>query len=79
MLAVSEMGEIEQFFAEAVEWYRAQGIVATKPQVERIEALTDRLAAVSVRWPFVRRSRRGTGKRAQPRICVALTRTVTTH
>jgi len=47
---VSASGEIERFFEQAVGEHHAQGLVATQPQLERAEILTDRLAAVDVRW-----------------------------
>ena len=47
---VSASDEIERFFEQAVGEHHAQGLVATRPQLERAEILTDRLAAVDVRW-----------------------------
>jgi hypothetical protein len=49
--AVSDTSEIEKFFAQAAEWYRSQGIASTKPEIERVEVLSEKLAAVDVRWP----------------------------
>jgi len=48
--AVIEAGEVEQFFAGAVEWYRAQGLVATKSGSVEIKRLSERLVSVDVRW-----------------------------
>ena len=48
--AVSEVAEIEGFFAGAVQWYRAQGMVATRPEDVRVEPLSARLASVDVTW-----------------------------
>jgi hypothetical protein len=50
-LPVSDVAEVEAFFAQAAEFYRSQGLVATKPELERVVELTDRLMAVDVRWP----------------------------
>jgi hypothetical protein len=50
-ISISDVDEIKQFLAHAAEGYRAQGLVATRPQLERVEQLTDRLTAVDVRWP----------------------------
>jgi hypothetical protein len=83
-VAVSSAGEIEGFFTKATEWYHSRGLVATRPEVERIEALSERLAAVDVRWPAFdkagveRASERShyilqLGKDGQPRIRVAMT------
>ena len=48
--AVIEAAEIEQFFAGTVAWYRAQGMVATKPSPVEIKSLSERLVSVDVRW-----------------------------
>ena len=50
-IAVAAMDEIERFFAGAIEWYRSRGLTTTRPDVERIDRLSDRLSAVDVRWP----------------------------
>jgi len=50
-MAVTEAGQVEAFFGQAIEVYRAQGIMTTRPELERVEMLTERLAAVDVRWP----------------------------
>lgn len=42
--------ELEKLFAEAAEGYKAQGITATKPKLERVENLNEMLAAADVRW-----------------------------
>ena len=47
---VIETTEIEQFFAGAVEWYRAQGLVATKLSSVEIKRLSERLVSVDARW-----------------------------
>lgn len=85
VIAVSAAGEIEQFFGQASEWYLSQGLVITKPELERVETLSDRLASVDVRWPSFdqagaeKYSERShyilrLGDDGQPRIRVALTR-----
>ena len=48
--AVSAGAEVEAFFGGAVEWYRSQGMVATRPEDVRIEPLGQRVAAVDVTW-----------------------------
>jgi hypothetical protein len=48
---VTDAGEIATFFAQVVAWYRAQGIMATRPELERVDRLSEKLAAVDVRWP----------------------------
>ncbi len=85
-IAVAELHEIEAFFARAAEWYRSQGLVATRPEVERVDQLSDKLSAVDVRWPTFdsagaeRASERShyvlqLGDDGQPRIRLALSRT----
>ena len=49
--AVSASSEVEEFFSQAAEWYHLQGITSTKPEIERVDMLSEKLAAVDVRWP----------------------------
>jgi hypothetical protein len=85
--AVSTAAEIEQFFGASVAWYRAQGLVATRPHDVRIEALGQRLVSVDVRWSALdasgaekgfERSRYilSIGEDGSPRIRVAISVTV---
>ena len=50
---VSEAAEVEQFFAGAVEWYRAQGVLATRPGTVEVEKLSERLVSVEARWSVI--------------------------
>jgi len=86
-IAVTEVSEIEKFFAQATEWYHSQGIRSTKAELERVEALSESLAAVDVRWPSFDASGAEkysehshyiiqVGNDGQARIRVALTRTM---
>jgi hypothetical protein len=45
--------EVEDFFAGAKQQYNARGIVDTRPDVLRLEWVTDRIAIVEVRWPYI--------------------------
>lgn len=67
-------------------WLLSRGLVATRPEIQRTEVLSDTLVAVEVRWPSFdaagaeRSSERShyilqLGKDGQLRIRVALTRT----
>lgn len=47
---ISDSGEIERYFERAVGEYHAHGLMTTWPRLEKMEALTDRLASVDVRW-----------------------------
>jgi hypothetical protein len=86
-IAVAATGEIEAFFAQAAEWYRSQGLVSTRPELERVEMLSEKLASVDVRWLAFdssgqeKSSERShymlqLGKDGQAHIRVALTRTL---
>ena len=50
VIAVSDTNEIEAFFAGAIQWYRARGLVSTRPEIQSIETLGARLCSVDVRW-----------------------------
>ena len=50
VLAVSDPKEIEAFFAKAIQWYRARGLVTTRPEIQSLEVLGARLLSVDVRW-----------------------------
>jgi hypothetical protein len=83
---INAAAEVEYFMAQANEAYRAQGIVSTRPEVERIDILTDGTAAVDVGWPgFDQAGQRRSNERShyiaqlgsdgEARIRVAMTRT----
>jgi hypothetical protein len=48
---LDEAGQLEQFMAQASEAYRKQGIASTRPELEKVEMLSEKLASVDVRWP----------------------------
>jgi hypothetical protein len=84
--AIADAAEVEAFFAQAIAWYRSQGTVATRPEIQSIEPLSDKLAAVDVRWPGFNAAGREistdtshyimqVGTDGEARICVALSRT----
>jgi len=51
-LLVSDIYEVEKFFAGATEWYHQQGIVSTRPEmIVHTDVMTEHLVAVDVRWP----------------------------
>lgn len=83
-MPVAEMSEITAFFTQALTAYAAQGLTSTRPEIELIEQLSDRLYQATVRWPAYdaqgneRRSEwthyvLRIGDDGQPRIRVALT------
>jgi hypothetical protein len=50
-IAVSEIGQVDEFFGQAIGWYQVQGMTSTRPELKRVELMSDRLASVDVRWP----------------------------
>jgi hypothetical protein len=86
-LAITDSNQIEGFFGQAIAVYRAQGLMATRPEIEHVQTLSESLASVDVRWPAFDAAGTETsaershyviqvGKDGQARIRVALTRTV---
>ncbi len=86
-MAVTDTSEIEAFFAQGIEYYRSQGLMSTRPELERVEMLSETLVSVDVRWPAYdssgseKASERShyilqLGQDGQPQFRVALTRTV---
>jgi hypothetical protein len=52
-LAVSTADEVEKFFAPAKKEYNERGIADTRAEILELNWLTDRIALVSVRWPYL--------------------------
>ena len=50
-VTVADSVEMQRYFSEAIEWYRSRGLVSTRPELEHVDMLSERLAAVDVRWP----------------------------
>lgn len=50
-LLVTDIHEVEKFFAGASQWYRQQGIASTRPEIVHTDVMTEHLVAVDVRWP----------------------------
>jgi hypothetical protein len=51
--AVSTPAEVEQFFGGAREQYNQRGITDTRPDILRLEWVTERIVVVDVRWPYL--------------------------
>lgn len=51
--AVNSLEEVKEFFSGAKEQYNARGITDTRPDVFGLEWVTDRIAVVDVRWPYL--------------------------
>ena len=54
--AVGTQKEVEQFFAGAKDQYNQRGITDTRAEISKIEWLTERIALVTVRWPYLDRA-----------------------
>ena len=50
-ITVADAEQMQTSFAEAIDWYRSRGLVSTRPELEHVDMLSERLAAVDVRWP----------------------------
>jgi hypothetical protein len=85
-ITIADADSLQALFARMAQGYQSQGLVATRPELERIEPLSEKLTAVDVRWPTfdaagtekaVERSHYllQLGEDQQQRIRVALTRT----
>jgi hypothetical protein len=59
--AVASTAEVERFFADAKEQYAKRRITGTRPDVQRLEWATDRIAIVRVWWPYLDDSDRHIG------------------
>ena len=53
VMAVSAADEIEKFFGGAKEQYNARGITDTRAEIVKLDWPTDRIAIVTVRWPYL--------------------------
>jgi hypothetical protein len=51
--AVATRKEVEQFFGGAKDQYNARGITDTRPEIAKLEWVTDRIVLVTVRWPYL--------------------------
>lgn len=51
--AVGTHKEVEQFFGGAKDQYNARGITDTRPEIAKLEWVTDRIVMVTVRWPYL--------------------------
>ncbi len=48
---LADAEQLAGLFAQATEWYQSRAIVSTKPELERVEMLSEKLVVVDVRWP----------------------------
>jgi hypothetical protein len=52
-MPVTDRAQVERYIAGAIEAYRSRKVEATEPEVLRIDRLSERLATVDVRWPYL--------------------------
>jgi ketosteroid isomerase-like protein len=52
-LTVTSTSDLQDFFGGAKAQYNARGITDTRPDILRLDWITDRLAIVEVRWPYL--------------------------
>jgi ketosteroid isomerase-like protein len=50
---VAEAAQVEAAFAGAADAYRAQGLVAARPELRAVDPLTPSLTLVDVRWAYL--------------------------
>jgi len=85
-ITIADADSLQALFARMAQGYQSQGLVATRPELERVEPLSEKVTAVDVRWPTFdavgteKASERShyllqLGEDGEPRIRVALTRT----
>lgn len=58
---LSTLADVETFFAGSREHYAGRGIVDTRPDIQKIEWLGDRIVLTDVRWPLFDRDHRERG------------------
>lgn len=51
--AVASAKEVAAFFSGAKEQYNVRGITDTRGDIQRVQWLTERIANVTVRWPYL--------------------------
>ncbi len=56
--------EVEQLFARAKGMYAARGIIDTRPDIQYVEWLTNRIVVADVRWPLFDERHRELGAEA---------------
>lgn len=53
VMVVNSREELVRFFGGAKEQYNAKGITDTRAEIVRLDWPTDRIAVVTVRWPYL--------------------------
>jgi hypothetical protein len=50
-VVLADADQIDKRFEQAANWYRSRGLVSTRPELQRFDMLSEKLASVDVRWP----------------------------
>lgn len=53
VLSITEREELNDMFAGAREHYNSAGVTDTRPEVVRLDEITDKVVMVRVRWPWL--------------------------
>jgi hypothetical protein len=53
VMPVASPEEVERFFGGAREQYNSRGITDTRGEIQRLDWVSDRIAIVDVRWPYL--------------------------
>lgn len=53
VMSITQREELYDLFAGAREHYNSAGVVDTRPEVIRLDEITDRIVMVRVRWPWL--------------------------
>ena len=51
VVLLESAGQVEEVFAANRTWYLSKGIQTAKPELLRLDAISDKLVSVDVRWP----------------------------
>jgi len=51
--ALADRRELEEIFADAREHYNSAGVTDTRPEIVRLDEITDKVVMVRVRWPWL--------------------------
>lgn len=51
VVLLESAGQVEEIFAANRDWYTSQGIQTAKPELLRLDQISDKIISVDVRWP----------------------------
>ena len=65
-MPISSLDEVAKFMGGAKAQYQKMGITDTRPEIQKLEWITDKIAVADVRWPYLDEA--GTEKGAESSI-----------